>query len=58
MWPSVTQGTSCALAKFEGKEIGLGIKVICEVTLSFTPYPLFQWYPQSNEILLHLSMKC
>jgi hypothetical protein len=28
-----------------------------EVTLSFTPYPLFQWYPQSNEILLNLSMK-
>jgi hypothetical protein len=24
----------------------------------FTPYPLFQWYPQSNEILLNLSMKC
>ncbi len=25
---------------------------------SFTPYPLFEWYPQSNEILLNLSMKC
>jgi hypothetical protein len=24
----------------------------------FTPYPLFQWYLQSNEILLNLSMKC
>jgi hypothetical protein len=24
----------------------------------FTPYPLFQWYPQSKEILLNLSMKC
>jgi hypothetical protein len=23
----------------------------------FTPYPLFQWYPQSTEILLNLSMK-
>jgi hypothetical protein len=21
------------------------------------PHPLFQWYPQSNEILLNLSMK-
>jgi hypothetical protein len=31
-------------------------KVICKLTLSFTPYPLFQWYPQSNEILLNLSM--
>jgi hypothetical protein len=29
-----------------------------EVTFSFTPYPLFQWYPQSNEILLNLSMNC
>jgi len=34
------------------------IKVICKVSLSFTPYPLFQWYPQSNEILLNISMKC
>jgi hypothetical protein len=25
---------------------------------SFHPYPLFQWYPQSNDILLNLSMKC
>jgi len=33
------------------------IKVIRKVTLSFTPYPLFQWYPQSKEILLNLSMK-
>jgi len=24
------------------------ISVICEVTISFTPYPLFQWYPQSK----------
>jgi hypothetical protein len=24
----------------------------------FIPYSLFQWYPQSNEILLNLSMKC
>jgi hypothetical protein len=23
----------------------------------FTPYPLFQWYPQSKDILLNLSMK-
>jgi hypothetical protein len=33
-------------------------RVINKVTLSFTPYPLFQWYPQTNEILLNLSMKC
>jgi hypothetical protein len=33
-------------------------KVICKVTLSFTPYPLFQWYSQSNEILLNLRMRC
>ncbi len=25
---------------------------------AFTTYPLFQWYLQSNEILLNLSMKC
>ncbi len=25
---------------------------------AFTPYRLFQWYPQSKEILLNLSMKC
>jgi hypothetical protein len=25
---------------------------------AFTPYPLFQWCPQSKEILLNLSMKC
>ncbi len=24
---------------------------------AFTPYPLVQWYPQSKEILLNLSMK-
>jgi hypothetical protein len=35
------------------------IRVIHKVTLSFTPLsPLFQWYPQSKEILLNLSMKC
>jgi hypothetical protein len=32
-------------------------KVICKVILCFTPYPLFQWYPQSKENLLNLSMK-
>jgi hypothetical protein len=30
-------------------------RVICKVTLSFgppfTPYPLFQWYPQSKDVL-------
>ncbi len=34
------------------------MKVICKFTLSFTPYPLFQWYSQSKEILLNLSMIC
>ncbi len=33
-------------------------KVIWKVTLSFTPYPVFMWYPQSKEILLNLSLKC
>jgi hypothetical protein len=27
-------------------------------TLSFTPYPLFQWYLQSKESILNLCMKC
>jgi hypothetical protein len=35
----------------------VGNKVICKVTLTFTLYPLFQWYLQSNEILLNLGMK-
>jgi len=41
------------------------IRLICKVTLSspclwasFHPYPLFQWYPYSKDILLNLSMKC
>jgi hypothetical protein len=34
-------------------------KVIHKVIIiSFTLYTLFQWYLQSNEILLNLSMKC
>jgi hypothetical protein len=28
------------------------------ISSAFTPYPLFQWYPQSREILLNLGMKC
>jgi len=32
-------------------------KVSCEVTLSFSHYPLFQWYLQSKKISLNLSMK-
>jgi hypothetical protein len=28
------------------------------ITMSFSPYPFFQWYLQSKEILLNLSMKC
>ncbi len=32
-------------------------EVIRKVTLSFTPYPLFDWYPQ-RKFLLNLSMKC
>jgi hypothetical protein len=29
-----------------------------KVTLCFIPYPLFQWYRQSEEIWLNLGMKC
>jgi len=28
------------------------------ISSAFTHNPLFQWYLQSNEILLNLSMKC
>jgi hypothetical protein len=41
---------------------GQNNRVIHKVTFvfgpPFTPYLLFQWYPQSKEILLNLSMKC
>jgi len=28
------------------------------ILFAVTPYPRFEWYPQSKEILLNLSMKC
>jgi hypothetical protein len=28
------------------------------ISSAFTPYPIFHWYLQSNEILLNLGMKC
>jgi hypothetical protein len=28
------------------------------ISSAFAPYPLFQWYPPSKEILLNLGMKC
>ncbi len=28
------------------------------ISSGFVPYPLFQWYPQSKEILLNLGTKC
>jgi hypothetical protein len=34
--------------------ISLQNRIISKVTLSFTPYLLFQWYLQSKEILLNL----
>jgi hypothetical protein len=49
---------------FFQQELGTweGTRVISKVTvyfgLLFTPYPFFQWYLQSKEILLNLSMKC
>ncbi len=33
-------------------------RVISKKNPVFTPYPLFQWYPQSTDSLLNLSMKC
>ncbi len=43
-------------------KIWWNIRVIHKVTLfsacPWASYPLFQWYPQSNDILLNLSMKC
>jgi len=34
------------------------LELICKVTLSFTPHPLSQWYRQSKNIKINLSMKC
>jgi hypothetical protein len=34
------------------------MKVISKDILSFIPYPLFQWYLQSNKILSNCNMKC
>jgi hypothetical protein len=42
-------------------DIRLTIKSSCMHPVfgpAFTPYRLFQWYPQSKKILLNLSMKC
>jgi hypothetical protein len=41
--------------------VELSVKSSCLHPLfrsAFTHYPLFQWYPQSKEVLLNLSMKC
>jgi len=40
------------------QQIHITLRVIGKVTLSFTPYPFFQWYLRSKEILLNLSLKC
>jgi hypothetical protein len=43
------------------KLIELSIKSPClhpVFGLAFILYPLFQWYPERNEILLNLGMKC
>ncbi len=46
-------------SKYGNFRISFLIRVIPKVfTLSFTPIPLFQWYPQSKDILLNLHMKC
>jgi nicotinamide riboside transporter PnuC len=39
-------------------DTGVIHEVTLSFTLSFTPYPLFQWNLQSKESLLNLSMKC
>jgi hypothetical protein len=43
-----------------GRSEIIDYRIIRKVTLSSHSLlpPLFQWYPQSNEILLNLSMKC
>jgi hypothetical protein len=45
----------CARTK-KWSPIDLSVKSL--IPSVFTPYPLFQWYPQSKEILLNLSVKC
>jgi hypothetical protein len=44
-------------------QVGSGIRVIRKINNHvfgppFTPFPLFQWYPQSKDILINLTMKC
>jgi hypothetical protein len=42
-------------------KIALSVKSLSvspPISSAFGPYPLFQWYPQSKEILLNLGMKC
>jgi hypothetical protein len=43
-------------------QVGSGIRVILKITMSFgllfTFFPLFQWYSQSKDILINLTMKC
>jgi hypothetical protein len=46
---------------YKGLTIEFSVKSPCLHPIfwpAFTPYPLFQWYVQSKEILLNLSMKC
>jgi hypothetical protein len=45
----------------QGTTIELSIKslsVSLPISSAFAPYTLFQWYPQSKDILLNLDMKC
>ncbi len=60
---------SFKVALFRGKKppqnqvsiVELSLKSPCLHTIlgpAFNPYPLFQWYLQSNEIWLNLSMRC
>ncbi len=52
----IPSGQKCQIERNSKKH--LYCKVICKVTLYFTPYPVFQWYPQSKQILLNVRMKC
>jgi hypothetical protein len=50
------------IAKIGGKLVWVPIILFYKISFPATHlmpcYPLFQWYPQSKEILLNLSVKC
>jgi hypothetical protein len=47
----IPSGQKCQMERNSKKHL------FFKVTPCFTPYPVFEWYPQSKEILLNVGMK-